>query len=112
MDEIVLIESPQTAYATRSRNATLTCRALNAKQIRFKCNGNWLSDSRHNISQGIDPTTHRPFYKATVEINHQEINSSAQPNDFTCECYASADGDAQAVRSEFAQVRAACEYTN
>lgn len=42
MNEIVLIESPQSAYITRSRNATLACRALNAKRIRFKCNGRWV----------------------------------------------------------------------
>ncbi|VDM92548.1 unnamed protein product [Onchocerca ochengi] len=106
MDEIALIESPQSTYITRSRNATLTCRALNAKRIRFKCNGRWLDDSRHNVSHGIDSATHLPFYKATVEIDRQELN--VHSGDFTCQCYASTDSDVQVVRSESARVRIAC----
>uniref|UniRef100_A0A1I8EFF8 Netrin receptor UNC5A-D-like N-terminal domain-containing protein n=2 Tax=Wuchereria bancrofti TaxID=6293 RepID=A0A1I8EFF8_WUCBA len=107
MDEIALIESPQSTYITRSRNATLTCRAVNAKRIRFKCNGRWLDDSRHNMSQGTDTVTHLPFYKATVEIDRQELN--IHPGDFTCQCYASTDSDVQVVRSESAHVRIACK---
>ncbi|VDO39709.1 unnamed protein product [Onchocerca flexuosa] len=105
MDEIALIESPQSTYITRSRNATLTCRALNAKRIRFKCNGRWLDDSRHDVSQGTDSATHLPFYKATVEIDRQELN--VHSGDLTCQCYASTDSDVQVVRSESARVRIA-----
>uniref|UniRef100_F1KSM2 Netrin receptor UNC5 n=1 Tax=Ascaris suum TaxID=6253 RepID=F1KSM2_ASCSU len=107
MDEIVLIESPTSTYIVRSKPAELHCRALNAKRIRFKCNGRWLEDSRVIRSQGTDPATQLPFLKGTVEISRQEIDSSIQLGDYTCQCYASADSDSQVVRSDSARVRIA-----
>lgn len=43
MNDIVLLEAPQSSYVVRSRPAILSCKALNAKRLRFKCNSRWVS---------------------------------------------------------------------
>ncbi|VDK44337.1 unnamed protein product [Anisakis simplex] len=110
MDEIVLIESPVSTYIVRSKPAELHCRALNARQIRFKCNGRWLEDSRVLKSQGKDPSTQLPYLRGTVEISRQEVDANIQLGDYTCQCYASGDSDSQAVRSDSARIRIACKF--
>lgn len=39
----ILTQGPTDTYVIRNRPATLTCRALNSRRIRFKCNGKWVS---------------------------------------------------------------------
>ena len=39
----MLTHGPRDAYVVRNRPATLTCRALNSRKIRFKCNGQWVT---------------------------------------------------------------------
>lgn len=70
-----------------------------------------MDDSRHKISQGTDPSTRLPYYEAIVEISRQELDTRlSEDGDYTCQCYASAEADTQAVRSESAKVHLACKF--
>ncbi|KAH7729376.1 UNC-5 protein [Aphelenchoides avenae] len=108
MNDIVLLESPQSSYVVRSRPAILTCKALNAKRLRFKCNSRWLDDTRHEIQHGVDANTQLPYLRATVEITRQEVEANVLDlGDFACQCYASGASEVQAVRTDTALVRVA-----
>ncbi|ETN76037.1 hypothetical protein NECAME_03603 [Necator americanus] len=41
MEEVVLIEQPQSGHVIKSRPYRLSCKAVNARKIRFKCNNKW-----------------------------------------------------------------------
>lgn len=59
-EEVEIIDSPRSAYIVRSRPTILSCKALNAQRVRFKCNSKWVSfwNSNFNI--------HRLYSKAFV----------------------------------------------
>lgn len=47
-----------------------------------------------------------------MEIARQEVEANvADLGDFSCQCYASGHLDSQAVRSETAKIRVACEFS-
>uniref|UniRef100_A0A1I7X713 Ig-like domain-containing protein n=1 Tax=Heterorhabditis bacteriophora TaxID=37862 RepID=A0A1I7X713_HETBA len=41
MEEVVLMEQPQSGHVVKSRPYHLSCKAINARKIRFKCNNKW-----------------------------------------------------------------------
>lgn len=41
-EEVEIVESPRSAYIVRSRPTILSCKALNAQRVRFKCNSKWV----------------------------------------------------------------------
>ncbi|KAI6206916.1 Netrin receptor UNC5 [Aphelenchoides besseyi] len=108
MNEISIVDHPRSSYIVRSRPAILSCRALNANRVRFKCNSRWLNDDRHEIRTGVDEPTGRPFHMATVEINRQDVEADlTDVGEFTCQCFASTNPEDEGVRSEEANVRLA-----
>uniref|UniRef100_A0AC34R6B0 Uncharacterized protein n=1 Tax=Panagrolaimus sp. JU765 TaxID=591449 RepID=A0AC34R6B0_9BILA len=107
MNEVVLLEHPKSGYVVRSRPAILSCKALNARRIKFKCNNRWLDENRHNYESGIDSDSNQPFLKAQVEITRQEVETNAGLGDFSCRCHAIAGSADQEKRSEAANVKVA-----
>ncbi|CAJ0569070.1 unnamed protein product, partial [Mesorhabditis spiculigera] len=51
MEEVVVVEGPSSGYVVKNRPYLLSCKALNAKKIRFKCNSKW-SRSRSRVPDG------------------------------------------------------------
>ncbi|KRZ14343.1 hypothetical protein T11_1379 [Trichinella zimbabwensis] len=52
----ILLQAPEDSYIVRGRqphqqNALLTCKALYAERIKFKCNGIWVSRQMANSQQ-------------------------------------------------------------
>jgi hypothetical protein len=41
-EEVSIVESPRSSYIVRSRPAIITCKAVNAQRVRFKCNSKWV----------------------------------------------------------------------
>nr|CDJ86653.1 UNC-5 [Haemonchus contortus] len=110
MEEVVLIEHPQSGHVIKSRPYRLSCKAVNARKIRFKCNNRWLDETRYESVLGTDPSTQLPYMQGSVEITRQEVEiGSSHLEDFACQCYASGASDSHVVRSDPAHVRIACE---
>jgi len=49
-------------YVTRSKPTTITCRAVDAVQINFKCVGQWVSPTLHDTADGIETAPTRRRY--------------------------------------------------
>ncbi|KAI6222467.1 Netrin receptor UNC5 [Aphelenchoides fujianensis] len=108
MNEVSIVDGPRSSYIVRSRPALLSCRALNAQRIRFKCNSRWMADDRHELQTGVDEATGRPFRLATVEITRSDVEADlADVGEFVCQCFATNGEDDEGVRSEGANIRVA-----
>ncbi|CAJ0600793.1 unnamed protein product [Cylicocyclus nassatus] len=107
MEEVVLIEQPQPGHVIKTRPYRLSCKALNARKIRFKCNSNWLDETRYESTLGTDPSTQLPYMLGSVEITKQEVEVGAHSEVFTCQCYASGASDLHVIRSDPARIRIA-----
>ncbi|CAI5448044.1 unnamed protein product [Caenorhabditis angaria] len=100
MDEISISEHPKSGYVVRQKPHRLTCRAQNAKKIRFKCAEKWIDDSR------IESTSSNSNIEANLNISKIDVETS-EKGIFSCQCYASADGDQEVAASEEAVVQVA-----
>ncbi|KAL6740688.1 hypothetical protein Aduo_014024 [Ancylostoma duodenale] len=109
MEEVVLIEQPQSGHVIKSRPYRLSCKAVNARKIRFKCNNKWLDEARYESVLGTDPGTQLPYMQGSVEITRQEVELGSHLEEFACQCYASGASDSHVVRSDPARIRIACE---
>lgn len=58
-------------YVLRSKPATITCRAVSAVQINFKCVGQWVSPSQHVVTDGIETygSTRRRYVQVYTTVN-------------------------------------------
>ncbi|VDM61502.1 unnamed protein product [Angiostrongylus costaricensis] len=112
MEEVMLLEHPQSGHVVKSRPYHLTCRAVNARKIRFKCNNKWLDESRYESVLGTDPGTQLPYMQGGVEITRQEVELGSQVDEFSCQCYASGASDSHVVRSDPARIRIACKLNS
>lgn len=43
MDEVAIVSPPESGFVVRGRPFPLSCTAINAKRIRFKCGQKWVS---------------------------------------------------------------------
>ncbi|CAB3409051.1 unnamed protein product [Caenorhabditis bovis] len=107
MDEIAITEQPKSGYVVRNKPLRLTCRANQATKIRFKCSSKWIDENRVESTHGTEPATSTPFIEAFVEISRVDIDTSAHVDAFTCQCYASAEGDVNVVASDVATIHLA-----
>ncbi|KHJ41906.1 hypothetical protein D918_07955 [Trichuris suis] len=116
----LLIETPNDAYLVRGRHqqmsVALTCKALYADHIRFKCNGLWIPDAQHERREGIDSATGTPFVQTSVLVSRQAVERYrlSRGSDYACECYAfgaSTNEMAIQVKSQPATVRVACKFS-
>ncbi|CAJ0565177.1 unnamed protein product, partial [Mesorhabditis spiculigera] len=107
MEEVVVVEGPSSGYVVKNRPYLLSCKALNAKKIRFKCNSKWIDESRIENKLGTDPSTQMAFMEGRVEISRAEVEAGFPMEDFSCQCYASRTSDSDVVRSNPARVKPA-----
>uniref|UniRef100_A0A158R469 Ig-like domain-containing protein n=1 Tax=Syphacia muris TaxID=451379 RepID=A0A158R469_9BILA len=104
MNEVQIAEAPESQYITdRQNTVTLSCRVFNAKQVRYKCNDDWVDDNRLKLIKGIDSSTGFHYILAKLDVNRQEVEavSGTVPSSeedtvdddtlkrkYYCECYA------------------------
>ena len=110
----LLVSGPKDSLVVRNRPATLTCRALYASRVRFRCNGEWLRPEDHVLKEGLDPESGLPYVEASVPIHRKQVEGYFGLDGFSCQCLASASaaagkGPPDQVQSDHASVRVACE---
>ncbi|KAL4709990.1 hypothetical protein ACJJTC_001035 [Scirpophaga incertulas] len=81
---IFLLE-PKNAYVQRSKPANLLCRAANALQVFFKCNG-FRIDKTVQLEH-VDPHNGVRVVEAELNVTRNEIDEYFGGN-YGCECYA------------------------
>ena len=57
-----VVEPAEFYYVTRAKPSTITCRAVDAVQINFKCVGQWVPPSLHRTADGLETAPARRRY--------------------------------------------------
>jgi len=82
----VFLELPQPAFVVRGRPATLTCRAVHALHLYFRCNGELVSDREHSRADYVDPQT--AIRQLEVKLNVDKRGVEEYFGDYECVCVA------------------------
>lgn len=97
---------PQHAFVVRNKPATLRCRAANALQVYFKCNG--VRSVASTQFEFVDPQNGVRIVEAECNVTRDQLEEYFGDDRFSCNCFAwSSRGD---IRSQPAIVELACEY--
>ncbi|KRY43552.1 Netrin receptor UNC5C [Trichinella spiralis] len=112
----ILLQAPEDSYIVRGRqphqqNALLTCKALYAERIKFKCNGIWIPETEYERREGIDSSSNTPFLQTSIIVNRHSVDRIRSfSGEYSCECIAYGTGPedkAEQVKSMPAVVRVA-----
>lgn len=101
---IFLLE-PKNSYVLRTRPATLICRAANALQVFFKCNG--IRIEKTVQLEHVDPHNGVRVVEAELNVTRNEVDEYFGGT-YGCECYAwNSKGR---IRSQSVFIEYACKY--
>ncbi|GMT24420.1 hypothetical protein PFISCL1PPCAC_15717 [Pristionchus fissidentatus] len=93
-DEVVITSFPSSGFIIRSDPFLLSCTAINAVSIRFRCNHKWLDESRQSSIEGVDESKGLRYLQSSINIT-----KSGEESEERCDCYAVGKGD-RTVKSE------------
>ncbi|XP_037978531.2 netrin receptor UNC5B isoform X3 [Plutella xylostella] len=83
---------PQHAFVVRNKPATLRCRAANALQVYFKCNG--VRSVASTMFEFVDPQSGVRIVEAECNVTRDQLEEYFGDDRFSCNCYAwSSRGD-------------------
>ncbi|KAK2720439.1 netrin receptor UNC5C-like isoform X1 [Artemia franciscana] len=82
----VFLEEPEDSFVIKNKAAQLSCRAANALQLYFTCNGEALRGKQHSLHEYVDPMTGIRQVEIKADITRNAVDEYF--GDFTCECVA------------------------
>lgn len=87
---VFLKEPEENYYVVKHKPATITCKALGAVHISFKCANSWIKQ-RHHIrhEMSVDPITQKDIVETSITVTKQEVDEYYGSDGYWCDCYAS-----------------------
>lgn len=102
----VFLTEPLDSFVVKNKPATLRCKAANALQVYFRCNGERAEESQQ--TDFVDPHTGTRIVECELNVTRDQIEEYFGKDKFKCECYAwSGSGS---IKSQPATVDVACEF--
>ena len=101
---------PVSGFVVKNKPTTLQCRASNALQVYFSCNGERLDSKEHSSLEFVDPHTGTRVVEAELNVTRDHIEEYFGRDKFRCECVAWSSGGQ--IHSQPAFVDVACEYSS
>lgn len=92
--EVVITSFPSTGFIIRNEPFLLSCTAINAISIRFRCNHKWMNESRQLSIEGVDEGTGIRYLESSINISR-----SGEENEERCDCYGVGKGE-RTVKSD------------
>ncbi|GMR47959.1 hypothetical protein PMAYCL1PPCAC_18154 [Pristionchus mayeri] len=86
--EVVITSFPSAGFILRNEPFVLSCTAINAISIRFRCNHKWVEESRQWSMEGIHEDTSTPYLQSSMNIS-----KTGEGNEERCHCYAVGKGE-------------------
>lgn len=102
----IFMAEPVNSYVVKNKPTTLHCKAANALQVYFKCNGMRPKDQ---ISLDfVDPHTGTRIIESELNVTRNQVEEYFGKDKFKCECIAwSGLGK---IQSQPVTIEVACEY--
>ncbi|XP_013412210.1 netrin receptor UNC5C-like isoform X2 [Lingula anatina] len=85
---IFLQEPEPHNYIVKSKPVTITCQAINAVDITFRCAEEWVPLKRHVRADFTHPETGEAVLQASVEVTRQAVEEYFGIDGYWCECNA------------------------
>lgn len=83
----VFIQEPDDHYyIVKTQPITITCKAIFAVRIGYRCAGQWQLHERKR--EEVDPKSGVKVVISTLEVTREEVKEYYGGNDFWCECHA------------------------
>ena len=76
-------------YVVKSKPATITCKALGAGHISFKCAGKFIKQHHHTNLVSVDALTQKEVLETKITVTRDEVEEYYGSDGYWCECYAS-----------------------
>ncbi len=112
---VFLQEPEETYYIIKGKPVTVTCQAMTAVSIHFKCVGQWVRPSQYVKANKVDEATGEQYLQTSLEVSKDEVEEYFGEEDYWCECYAwnngpGANTEPQTTKSRRGTVQVACKY--
>lgn len=116
---VVFVKEPdQIYYIIKTKPVTITCKAIGALQMNFKCVGQWIEPVDHVTTEGQDSSTQQRFIETSIDVLRSEVEEYFGHDGYWCECHAwtempnqNAQRPYNTVRSRRGVIKVACECT-
>ena len=112
-----LIEPDEKYYVVKNKPATITCKALGAVHISFKCANSWIKQRHYTNMMSVDPVTQKQIIETSIVVTKEDVEDYFGSDGYWCECYAS-DQPAESPGGNIVKsdkrglVELACTYKN
>lgn len=124
---VFIVEPAEFYYIIKNRPLTITCIAMPAVQINFKCSSQWVSPKLHTTVDQLDQVTGRHRLQTSIDIDKDEVDElvggtaaggvaggTGSQDGYWCECHAwnSRPDQSQPItaRSRRTYIHAACKF--
>lgn len=84
-----LKEPEENYYVVKNKPATITCKALGAVHISFKCANSWIKQRHYTNLMSVDPLTQKDIVETSITVSKEDVEDYYGSAGYWCECYAS-----------------------
>lgn len=103
---IVFLKEPDQMYhIVKTKPVTVTCKAVGALQLNFKCVGQWMEPVDHITTEGVDSVTQKKFIETSIDVVRSEVEEYFGHDGYWCECHAWNEVPSQNVQRQYNSVK-------